>query len=153
VESKVFAVWKFQAEYEYGAISLHDCHITSIVEKDNNIELYFADGYWLSEANNQNPYKKILRTDASCLTLLNANCEDIFFGGTKLSWDKFCSNITSGQWSFECITECYAGNKSVYSGWIWTEEGFYQPNPECNIWFTFQKLVYNWNNICEDRQW
>ena len=146
-------MWKFQASYEYDAISLHDCRITNIATNGSNIILNFADGYWISQTNPQNPYGKTLKTDASCLVLVGGDCKDIVFGGKKFSWDEFCSNINSEKWNFECITECYSDNKLVYAGWIWIGERYHQPNPECHIWLEFQSLIYNWDIICEGRQW
>ena len=148
-----FILWKFQAAYEYSAISLHDCRITSITKNGDDIELHFEDGFWLCQENPQNPYKKTLRTGASCLTLLEAACEESIFQGIKFSWDEFCANINSRQWNFECITECYSSNRLVYAGWIWVGNRFYQPNPDFQLWFTFQGLRYNWNTIREDRSW
>jgi len=146
-------MWKFKSSYKYGAISLHDCKITNIIKHGSNIELHFEDGFWLSCENSQNPYKKTLRTGESCLILINANCEDVIFNGIRFSWDEFCENINSKQWNFECITECYREGKSVYAGWIWTEKGVYRPNPDCHLWFTFEEMIYNWNDIREDRVW
>ena len=146
-------MWKFQANYKYGEISLHDCRITSIAESNGDIILNFEDGYWVTTTNPQNPYGKVLRTDASRLVLVGGSCEDVIFNGKKFLWDEFCSKINSGKWSYECITECYTDTKIVYHGWVWERKRSHQPDPECQIWLTYQSLIYNWNKIREDRQW
>jgi len=109
--------------------------------------------YMIVESNPQNPYNKTTKTGTSSLTLVNANCADVVFGGKNFSWDEFCSRINSGKWNFECITECYSNNKSVYVGWVFVGDVCYTPNPECHIWFTFQDLIYNWNVIHKGRRW
>jgi hypothetical protein len=146
-------MWNFEASYKYGDFNLHDCLITSIEDNHGNIVLNFANGYWIDASNPQNPYGKNTKTYTSSLTLVNAKCEDIVFGGKKFSWIDFCSNINSGKWSFECNDECYSDNKSVYLGYVRVGEVYYDPNPECNIWFTFQNLLYNWDAVHKGKRW
>jgi|GEM_PF-2222494 len=146
-------MWNFEASYKYGDFSLHDCRITGIENNHGNIILNFSDGYWIIESNPQNPYNKTIKTGASSLTLVNARCEDIIFGGKKFSWNDLVQNINSGKWSFECNAECYSDNKSVYLGFVCVGKVYYTPNPECHIWFTFQELVYNWNTVHKGRRW
>jgi len=146
-------MWNFKSRYEYGAFSLHDCYVTGVVNNDANIELHFSDGYWISETNRQNLHEKTLRTDASCLMLLNANNEDAFFRGEKLCWNVFCSNINAGQWRFECNVAHYKDDKFVIQGWLSMGDHANQPYPELCLWFAHQGLIYHWNAIREDRAW
>jgi len=146
-------IWKNQEEYKYDKFSLHDCRVTSIVENDGNIELHFSDGFYICESHPENPYSRAHRTNAACVTLLNATCESIFHAGKKFSWNDFCSNINAGKWRFECLTECYADNRLVYEGLLHDKHGELNPDAGCNIWLTFQKIVCKWNIVCEQKAW
>lgn len=144
-------MWKFQAINDWDTISLHDCQVTCINEQDNNISLHFTDGYWIIESNSQNPYKKTLSTNDSLLTFMNACCEKVKVDNKQMTWEEFYSKINSSKWKFECITENYTNRKSTYEGWVWFNKKPY--HLDCFLEFSYHDVIYNWNEICEDRPW
>jgi len=144
-------MWKYEAVNNWGTISLHDCRITEITEIEKDIVFAFSDGYWIIETNTQNPYKKTLGTNSSSLTLTNAKCEKVEIDNKAITWSEFCLKVNVDKWEFECITESYSNNKCTYEGWIWFDNKPY--HLDCCLEFSIDRVIYNWNEIMEDRPW
>ena len=144
-------MWKYRSTNDWDNISLHDCRFTHISEGENDITFELAEGYWIWDTNEQNPYKKILGTDKSRLTLTNAAFIKAEVEGQAMAWEDYCLKINSGEWKFECINENYNDQKCVYEGWVWFHGEPY--HFDCRLEFTFQNAVYHWNKICENRTW
>ena len=154
-------MWKNLAVDDWSTISLHDCRVTAISEQKNNIILLFGDdGYWIIETNKLNPHNKTLRTDNSQLTFVKGNCSRVLVENTALdgklavwhevSWKEFCQNINSKKWSFEIVREFYAYSKEcIYQGYLYSDEA----PVACQLEFEFEKTLYEWNKIREDRAW
>lgn len=136
---------------EWDTISLHDCRINFIAEENHNITFHFVDGYWITEKNSHNVYKKTLGTDDKAqVTMKDAHCNSIVVNDEIISWHEFSRKINDSEWEFECVSETY-GEIAVYDGWIWFQKEPY--HFESKLQFTYSQMVYEWNSICEDRPW
>lgn len=60
--------WKFQSE-DWETISLHDCRISSIEQKGDNIVLSFAEGFNVERENARNPTGRHRKTGPSAVIL------------------------------------------------------------------------------------
>ena len=163
-------MWKFTSENDYNNIILHDCVVEKVTLEGNDLVIEFNDnGFWIGEKNNQNPYKKLLRTEKSELRFVDFDIDNIdihifkrynFFrifhhvSRVDISFEELISNINSGKWRFEFLYEYYAGVETlgaIFDCWINVTNK--QKSYDCQIKLGCSKMIYSWNKIDEDATW
>lgn len=109
--------------YDYKStipFSLHDMIICKIEIADENIKLYFQNGF----VELKEPYKQVKGNiiiegadlDFCCIYLLSKNGQYGNFQGKKMTLAEFFSEYSN--YSFEVVDEMYGYNQVSYSGYL-----------------------------------
>jgi hypothetical protein len=158
-------LWNYTSKNDWENMSLHDCRIMKISILDTDTVFEFNDnGFWITETNNQNPYKRTLRTEKSQLTLTNCHCITLkiterqwllskFLRNKKvhIPWLDLCSKINANEYQFEFINEIHQKGLVRYEGILHSNNEPYSLN--CQLKFRFDEMVYGWNKIDENKPW
>lgn len=109
--------------YDYKStipFSLHDMIICKIEMADEDIRLYFKDGF----VELKEPYKQVegditiegVDLDFCCIYLLSENGQYGNFQGKKMTLAEFLDEYSN--YSFEVVDEMYGYNQVSYSGYL-----------------------------------
>ena len=65
-------MWNYSVENDYPNIVLHDCRIVKVLIENKDLIFEFDDnGFWLTENNKLNSFRKTLRTDRAQVRFKN----------------------------------------------------------------------------------
>ncbi|MDV0446468.1 hypothetical protein MsAg5_03070 [Methanosarcinaceae archaeon Ag5] len=143
--------WKFQDTGNLDMILLYDCKMTKATAAGDDLIFEFEDGFFVDEDHLENPYDLTLKTGKAQLILKRGK---LLRDGKAPSadWEDFARKI-SGK-SFEIIEEKREFENDertvVYNGWVWSENA---PDFESEPVFSYESLVYVWDDIREDKPW
>ena len=155
---------KYKSIDTYPNIILHDCYATAITVIDENLNLEFADGFWIVGNSKYNSHEETLRTDLSHLQFTNCDFEDInislfkdyrlfrnslFTIKKNLSLEELYTKVNSGQWNLEFIEEYYAYSSALFQCAIHTEYKPYYYDCQIEIG-RYDEMVYYWDNLRSD---
>ena len=163
----MFSLWNYSVENDYPNIVLHDCRIVKVLIENKDLIFEFDDnGFWLTENNKLNSFRKTLRTDRAQVRFKNIDQDfthiyvfkniclfkkSIFTIRKEISLEDFCSKINCGIWQFEIVDELYAYRNVVFNGGMFFNKKPY--HRECQVQIFFETMTYLWNKICEDKAW
>ena len=124
----------------------------------------FDDGFWISSDDERNPLKNTVRTDKSEVQIVHFDVSDIYIfkehrifrrlvstNRVSLSVEQLMANINCGKWELEFINEYHSDRDVLYQCWIWMNHSPF--HIECQITLDCDKIVYHWNNLCENKPW
>lgn len=154
-------IYKY-CDNEDSHISLHDCRATSASINDGILSFYFSDGFWVGENHANNYLKKTVSTDKSKVDfhLACKNEDDVTIyvfteeknGKTireEYDLKNFISCINNGTYELEFLYPYKGYNSIIFCCYIWFDEKPY--SKECELVISTSKIVYYWNQLCEDR--
>ena len=160
-------MWTYTSKNSYPDIILHDCTIERVRLEKQDIVFEFNDrGFWITEDNTQNPFKKTLRTGKAELRLTNIDLNSLtinVYNELRFAWRKlfttkkktsladFAAKINSGKWAFEFVDEYYGYKCAMFCGYIHTNKKPYLIEMQMEI--SYEESQYSWNKIYEDRTW
>lgn len=144
-------------------ISLHDCHATKIIYENGIVTFVFDDGIWIAQGHSSNMTDKTLRTDvAEAKFYLESGDEcDI----TSYVFENKLGKTVREEWKLSELIECinsekytleflyqYKGyNSRIIECWLWSDKKPY--HRECELKLSLKAVKYQWNDLCEDREW
>lgn len=160
-------MWKFTSENAYPNIILHDCRIAKVSLQNKTLVFEFDDsGFWIVENNKENPFGKTLRTDKAEICFHGFDKDyfcfytfkpfkllgrTLFIRMVEISFEEFVLNVNSGKWEPEFIEEFYGLGAASFEGEVFFNKKPYRYRFQMQL--SFEKMEYNWNEICEDRPW
>ena len=120
--------------------------------------------FWISSDDERNPLKNTVRTDKSEVQIVHFDVSDIYIfkehrifrrlvstNRVSLSVEQLMANINCGKWELEFINEYHSDRDVLYQCWIWMNHASF--HIECQITLDCDKIVYHWNNLCENKPW
>lgn len=157
--------WIFTAEDVYPKIFFHDCYVDEAYMEGQDLVLTFGeDGFWVGADYEQNPFKKLLRTDKSQVRFVHVDTEfaelslfkthrlfrrQLWETRIHISLDDWVACIGRGRWQFEFVEELCAWRECFFSGVMHGKRKY----DEWQMHLRYEKIQYFWNRICEDRPW
>ncbi|WNY25728.1 tetratricopeptide repeat protein [Methanolapillus millepedarum] len=150
-KNRTAKTWKFRDNGSQDMILLYDCKMTSVTAAGEDLIFEFEDGFFVDEDHLENPYDMTLRTGKSQLILKNGKL--LRDAKTRSAdWEDFARKI-SGK-SFEIVEEKREFENDerivVYNGRVWSGG---KPDFESEPVFSYESLVYVWDDIREDAPW
>ncbi len=144
------------------SISLHDCRATNVFLNKDVLSFDFADGFWISEKNPRNPYRKLLCTDQSQVDFhllsgdVNADLTCYVFVKKHgkvirktFDYEKLQRKINQKGQELEFLY-AYTGYKSViFECVLWRKKKPY--SRDCVLIISTDDVKYRWNKICPDK--
>ena len=146
-------------------VLLHDCYADKIELNDNVITVYFDNGFCLIFNHKNNNLNYTVRTDSSKTeffidreyfeTIKIYVFKKNLFGSVirkELELDKLINLVNSEKYNLEFIYQYKGDNRlTIFECWIHSNNRRYPI--ECHIYLPIEKIVYCWNNLCENAKW
>lgn len=163
-------MWKENGINKYPDVVLHDCLITNIEKKGEDIVVDFdrfdsSDkyGFWIKDIEKNIYYRTgssqivIKEYDIDYISIKEIRTQQLseehfFQTVSDIEPKKFIKKINKGKWKFEVVEEFYSINRLLYIGRIHVAKK-HQKSFWCCIKLQFKELIYLWNEIRYDCIW
>lgn len=145
-------------------LSLHDCYAQKVSFKNGILSFYFENGFWITSEHELNCLEKTVRTDSSKVEFhFSQNDENdvtfyvfsktIFGKVVREEWqlNKLINAINSNNCKLEFLYQYKGYNEQIIECWLWSDKKPY--HKECQLKISATKVVYCWNDLCEEKTW
>ncbi len=145
-------------------ISLHDCRAEKAILRDGVLSFFFSDGFWINSRNACNETNQTVKTDESEVRfyLESGDKWDVTVyvftdKGTRKAirkeWKakKLIRSINSGKCQLEFLYQYRGYNTRIIECCLWFDKKPYFK--KCLLKISTNKVIYCWNDLCEDRIW
>lgn len=143
--------------------SLHDCIATKVTLENGILSFYFPDGFWILHNHINNPYKKALRTSEAKVSFELLFHDDIdvkvhVFTSkkrrifrNKIGINDLIRLINQEHYYLEFLSRYTRDFQSIrFDCWLYSNSNIHN---ECELIISTDKVLYQWNQLCEDRPW
>ncbi len=145
-------------------ISLHDSCADKAVLNNGILSFYLYDGFWIGSEHELSNLDYTVRTSPARVDfhLLRGIEEDIVIYYIErdifkrdirktMTLSEFVKRLNRGDFEFEFLYEFKCFDSYVVDGYLRSKK---RPcRRECMIRGEFSKIVYYWNELCEERRW
>ncbi len=145
-------------------LTLHDCDADKISLEEGILSFYFENGFWITPEHKSSHLKQTVRTDSSKVDfhLLQGDKSSIIiyvftkkaFGKIiREEWDltRLINTVNSGHGKLEFLYQYKSDNEQMIECCLFFDKKPYFA--ECLLKIPQTKVVYCWNNLCEDNVW